>query len=132
MQLTYIVLYVADVARAAAFYREAFDLTHKFTHEGGDYAEMSTGPTTLAFCGHALAEQLMGGAYRRADRALQPLGCQLTLEPREVAASFERAVRAGAKPIAAPERKPWGFEVAFVQDLDGHVIELARRVDADT
>ncbi len=131
MQLTYIVLYVADVARAAAFYREAFDLTHTFTHDSGDYAELSTGATTLAFCTHELAEQLLGGAYRRADREQRPLGCQLTLEPNDVAAGFEQAVRAGAKPIAAPARKPWGFDVAFVQDLDGHLIELARRVDAD-
>lgn len=55
MKLSYSILYVEDIQRTIKFYQEAFGLKHKFTHESGDYAEMNTGETTLAFCSHGLA-----------------------------------------------------------------------------
>ena len=59
MKLTYTILYVEDVHKSVEFYKKAFGLKHKFTHEGGDYAEMDTEGVTLAFCGHTLAGQIV-------------------------------------------------------------------------
>jgi lactoylglutathione lyase len=49
MKLGYIIVYVPDVAAAVAFYEHAFGLTRRFVHDSGQYAEMETGATALAF-----------------------------------------------------------------------------------
>ncbi len=51
MKFSYTILYVKDVAQSAAFYEKAFGLKQRFMHESGQYAEMETGGTSLAFAG---------------------------------------------------------------------------------
>ncbi len=55
MQLRYIILYVPDVGAAMDFYARAFALELRFLHDGGDYGEMATGETRLAFSSRAIA-----------------------------------------------------------------------------
>lgn len=54
------ILHVPDVARAAAFYERAFGLERRFADPSGEYAELATGATTLAFAAHALIARLTG------------------------------------------------------------------------
>ncbi len=124
MKLSYIVLYVDDVSETAFFYEKAFGLVHKFTHESGDYAEMDTGETVLAFAAHALAGSILNKPYEKAKDGL--LGSQITLEPKDVKEAFNLAVANGAEVLAAPEVKPWNFEVAMLKDCNGHIVELAK------
>ena len=42
----------------------------------------------------------------------------------DVPAAYERAVAAGARPMAAPLTKPWGQTVAYVRCPDGTLVEL--------
>lgn len=56
MKLGYTIVYVADVPATLDFYEEAFGLKMRFTHESGQYGELETGSTTLAFASEALAE----------------------------------------------------------------------------
>ena len=49
MKLNYIIIYVADAAKASEFYEKAFGLKTKFIHESNMYAEMENGEITLAF-----------------------------------------------------------------------------------
>ena len=49
MQLGYTILYVPDVPATLKFYEAAFGLTTRFLHESGDYGELETGSTALAF-----------------------------------------------------------------------------------
>ena len=49
VSLGYVILYVADVGRTAAFYADAFGLS-KGTEQAGVYVEMQTGNAKLAFC----------------------------------------------------------------------------------
>ena len=49
MKLGYTILYVASVADTIAFYEAAFGLTRAMITETGEYGELSTGETTLAF-----------------------------------------------------------------------------------
>ena len=58
MQLGYTILYVPDVPATLKFYEAAFGLTTRFLHEGGDYGELETGSTALAFSAHSLMQQL--------------------------------------------------------------------------
>jgi uncharacterized glyoxalase superfamily protein PhnB len=119
-----VVLYVFDVAKSVEFYNEAFGLTHKFTHEGGDYAEMETGGTTLAFAAYSLIKEIMPYDFMSAEMSL--IGAQITLEPENVRTAFKHALKHGAKELVAPEVKPWNFEVAMVRDCNGHIVELAK------
>ncbi len=47
--LGYTIFYVADVRATVAFFGEAFGLEPKFVTDEGDYGELATGATTLAF-----------------------------------------------------------------------------------
>lgn len=128
MKLTYTILYVANVQKSVEFYQMAFGLTHKFTHEGGDYAEMDTGSTTLAFCHHELAKNIIKKPYIKSSAEKTLIGSQITFEPEDVKAAYIKAIRHKAMPISEPEVKPWNFEVAIVLDLDGHIVELAKNL----
>lgn len=127
MKLSYVILYVQDIQASVDFYQKAFGIKHKFTHEGGDYAEMETGDTTLAFCAHDLAEHLVGKSYTKATPDV-PLGTQITFEPNDVKEAYQSAILAGGVSISKPVIKPWNFEVAMVKDIDGHTVELAKNL----
>ena len=49
MIFRYTILYVEDVAASLAFYERAFAMERGFLHESGDYGELVTGATKLAF-----------------------------------------------------------------------------------
>lgn len=127
MTLSYTVLYVQNVRASVDFYQAAFGLELRFVHESGDYAEMNTGETTLAFCAHALAEQIVHKPYTKAELA-RPVAGQIGFAVEDVRRAFERAVASGASVCAEPEIKPWNFESAMVQDIDGHLVEFARNL----
>jgi lactoylglutathione lyase len=121
MRFGYTILYVRDVAASVALYERAFGQRTRFVHESGDYAELETGATTLAFASHELAESNLGGAFRRGDGSAFEV-CFVT---DDVAAAYQQAVSAGAEPVTPPQTKPWGQDVAYVRDSDGNLIELA-------
>lgn len=50
---------------------------------------------------------------------------QLALATADVDGAFDRAVEAGAHPVAPPVTKPWGQVVAYVRDLDGILVEVS-------
>ena len=129
MKLSSVILYVEDVVRSVDFYKSAFGLKHKFTHESGDYAEMDTGSTSLAFCKHQLAEQITKGTFHKASLKDKALGSQISLEPEDVKTAYQIAIENGAYSISQPEVKEWNFEVAIVRDCDGHIIELAKKLN---
>ena len=128
MKLIYSILYVNDVERSVNFYEDAFGLKRRFLHESGQYAEMETGDTTLAFSGTSLAQSIVPTGYRENSRHEKPAGFQIALCPDDVGAAFLKALKAGAEKVSSPEVKPWGWESAVVRDLDGILVELAREV----
>ena len=117
MQLGYVILYVPDVAKSAAFYIAAFGLEARFVHESG-YAELETGATALAFASHDLAHS--NGTPFDAGRAAM----EVALVTDDVPAALARAIAAGAELVAAPKTKPWGQVVAYVRDNAGFLVEL--------
>lgn len=127
MKLTYTILYVNNVHKSVEFYKNAFGLKHKFTHESGEYAEMDTGSVTLAFCGHALANQIVKKDYHKASPSSQ-IGSQISFYADDVKSAYQAALKAGAKSVAEPELKPWGWENAMVLDIDGHFVEFAKEI----
>ncbi|MFG6468206.1 VOC family protein [Roseateles sp. BYS87W] len=126
MRFAYTLVYVADVAASLAFFDRAFGLKTRFLAEGGAYGELDTGAgtTTLAFVDHTTARDSVQHDYVPADASPQPLGMEIGFTVADVPAAFERAVAAGARPLAAPLTKPWGQTVAYVRCPDGTLVEL--------
>ena len=129
MKLSHTVIYVDDVPAAIEFYERAFSLKRRFIHESGQYGEMDTGSTTLAFTGRKLANSLVPCGFRANHPSHEPVGMQISFEPDgDVLSAFAKATAAGASVVTEPEHKPWGWISAMVRDRDGTLVELAQRV----
>lgn len=116
MRFRYTILYVEDVAATLAFYQLAFGFKLKMLHESGDYGELQTGETLLAFSSFNLMQQL-GKSPQSADPK-QPV-FELALETEDVASSLTQAAAAGAIVVKQPEVMPWGQTIAYVADPNG-------------
>lgn len=123
MRLGYVILYVPDVAEAVAFYERAFALERRFVHESGQFAEMETGQTALAFVSEELAQSTCGEFSANRPTG-SPAGIEVAFVSDDVSEAFERAVAAGAVSTVAPVEKPWGQTVAYVRDLNGCLVEI--------
>ena len=125
MRFGYTILYVRDVAASLDFYERAFGQRRRLLHESGQYAELDTGSTTLAFASRELAAaNLPDGASAGAEEDT-PTAFEVCFVSDDVEGDYGRALEAGAKPVSAPQVKPWGQHVAYVRDPDGTLIELA-------
>ncbi len=128
VSLGYVIFYVRDVAKTVAFWQAAFGLTLKFAHEGGDYAELATGATTLAFASDALMMS-QGLKYRTNLSTAEPSGAQVSLTTGDPQALVTRAVQSGAKLVKAVEQKPWGQWSGFVTEENGILVEVCTVVE---
>ncbi len=124
MKLGYTILYTPDVTASLAFFETAFGLQRRFLHEGGDYGELDTGATTLAFAAHTLGAAHFPAGYVRAHESALPLGMEIALVTPDVPAAHAKAVQAGAIEMKAPETMPWGQTVSWLRCPDGCLVEL--------
>jgi len=124
MKLGYTVVYVPDVESSLRFFVQAFGLEHKFLHESGDYGELNTGETTLAFASHALGEMNLPDGHVRASESKRPLGMEIALVTEDVRGAHKTALEHGASELSAPTRKPWGQVVSYLRAPDGVLVEL--------
>ena len=127
MKLGYTILYVADVGKSLAFYAAAFGFTVKFLHDSGDFGELDTGATSLAFSSRRLMAELHKNP--QAPDAAAPC-FEIALTTPDVPAAVDRALRAGAALVQPPEDMPWGQTVAYVSDIDGFLVELCTPMGA--
>ena len=125
MILRYAILYVDDVAATLDFYERAFAQTRAFLHEAGDYGELATGGTKLAFSARSLMRSL-GKDPGTADPASPVF--ELAFETVDVQAAYDRALAAGAAPVQPPKSQPWGQVMSYVSDPNGFLIELCSPV----
>jgi uncharacterized glyoxalase superfamily protein PhnB len=106
-----------------AFYERAFGLARRFVHESGQYGELETGATALAFVTETTATE-NSGPFRPSRPGELPPAMEVALTCDDVPAAFQRALAAGAISVKQPSTKPWGQTVAYVRDLDGFLVEL--------
>ncbi|MGI0494260.1 VOC family protein [Alkalinema pantanalense CENA528] len=130
MKLGYTIIYVPSVVDSLHFFKQAFGLEQKFLHESGDYGELSTGETTLAFAAHELGEINFPGGHVRASESKQPLGVEIGFVTSDVHTAHKSALTHGATEFSAPSQKPWGQVVSYLRAPDGTLIELCTPVSA--
>jgi lactoylglutathione lyase len=121
MKFAYTILYVADVPRAVAFYEAAFGLSRSFISEAGDYGELATGGTRLAFAARSLMASL--GKKPVAADPHAP-SCEIALTCDDVPAALAQALAAGATLVREPAQMAWGQTIAYVADGDGFLVEI--------
>jgi lactoylglutathione lyase len=123
-----IIFAVSDLRRSVGFYRAVFGWT----------AHVET-PVYVEF---AISNGLRFGLYDRTSfgnntgqvpellRAGAIAPTELYLYPEDAAETLSRLERAGARLLSGRAHRSWGDEVAYVTDLDGNVLAIARSVSA--
>ncbi|MFK7889324.1 MAG: VOC family protein [Granulosicoccus sp.] len=125
MIFKYTILYVDNVAASIEFFEKAFGFQRAFLHEAGDYGELDTGGTTLAFSATSLMKQL--------DKNPQPAKAdaptfEIAFETDDVQGALRRAVEAGASLVQDVRKEPWGQTTSYVVDPNGYLIEICSPV----
>jgi lactoylglutathione lyase len=128
MKLGYTIIYVPDVAASLLFFERAFGLSRRFLHESGDYGELETGETALAFASHELGNMNFPKGFVAASESSKPLGMEIALVTPTVFEAHAKAVAAGAVELKKPETKPWGQVVSYVRCPDGTLVEICSPV----
>lgn len=117
----YVILYVSDLARSVAFYRDVVGLPFTFQESG--YAEFSSGPVKLGLYERARLPELIGREAAPGGPAVE-----LAFLVDDVDAEAERLRAAGAEVLAGPVDRPWGHRTLHVLDPDGQVVEFAQEI----
>ena len=125
MILRYTIMYVENVADSLAFYERAFGLKRGLLHEGGDYGELVTGETKLAFSSVQLMRQL--GKSPSPANPDAPV-FEIAFETDDVAAALEKAKEAGAIVKQDVRDEPWGQTTAYIADPNGYLVEICSPV----
>ncbi|GAA6209430.1 VOC family protein [Cognatishimia sp. WU-CL00825] len=125
MIFRYSILYVDDVAATLDFYQKAFGLTLGFLHESGDYGELKTGDTKLAFSSKKLMHSL-GKSPGKADP--QNPVFEIAFECEDVSQALATALSAGASLVQDAREEPWGQTTSYVSDPNGYLIEICSPV----
>lgn len=120
----YTIQYVEDVPSTIDFYERAFGLSRKFLTPEGDYGELITGGTTLAFASVALSESNLPKGFVESKPGGKPFGIELGFTTEDVQSVMDAAVSAGATIYEAPKVKPWGQTVGYLTDINGFLIEV--------
>ncbi|ABZ94603.1 conserved hypothetical protein [Leptospira biflexa serovar Patoc strain 'Patoc 1 (Ames)'] len=124
----YTILYVENVQRTIDFYENAFNYTQKFITPESDYAELETGETVLAFASYDVAKYNEIDIVKSDSHKIPP-AFELTFVTNDIINDLKKAIDAGAKLVKEPSSKPWGQIVAYVQDINGFLIELCTPIE---
>lgn len=117
------VLFVDDVRAVLDFYKAALGFETRFYDEEFDFGELETGSVGLAIASHRSGALMMPGHYERTPVG-NPQSVELAFYTADVAASYEKAISAGALSLAAPKKMAWGQTVAYVRSIEGTIIGL--------
>ena len=123
MKLGYIIYYVESVEKTISFYENAFGMQRKFLHESGEYGEMDSGTTSLAFASLNMAVSNSIGFQPRAS-GFKSADMEIGLISDDVKAAHAKAITEGAFEVKEPQTKPWGQVVSYVRDVNGFLVEI--------
>ena len=121
-QLDYVIVYVSNMQRSLAFYRDTLGLTLKFTSPG--WTEFVTGTTTIAL--HVVGNQ---GEEATARQSLPPAGqAHIGFMVDDLEATYE-ALKAQKDVVFSlpPKTQNSGAKLAVLHDPDGLGITIQQR-----
>lgn len=125
MIFRYTILYVDDVPATLDFYKKAFGFHVGFLHENGDYGELLSGQTKLAFSSTALMRQL---DKNPSIPSAESPAFEIAFETDDVKAGLSKALEAGAELVQDVREEPWGQTTSYVSDPNGYLIEICSAV----
>jgi lactoylglutathione lyase len=120
-RVDYVILYVADLDRSIAFYRDLIGVPFKFRDK--TYAEFAVEGTKLGLFDRASLPELLG----RPASAGGP-GGEVCFLVDDVDAEAARLRAAGAEVLTGPVDRAWGHRTLHLLDPDGFVVELAQEL----
>ena len=121
-RLGYAILFVSDLDRSVAFYRDLLGLPFKFANES--YAEFATEGAKFSLFARSHLPELLG-RDAPSGRAPWPHG-EVAFFCDDVDGEHRRLVAAGVTVLAPPTDRPWGERTLHVEDPDGYVVELTK------
>jgi lactoylglutathione lyase len=125
MQFSGAILYVKDVEASLRFYDKAFGLKTRFLSDTKAYGDLAIGDIICGFASLAQSKENFKGGVLATDPKKAPPAFEIGFSTQDVESVYKKAVKAGAVEVAPPKKKPWGQTVAFLRDLDGHLVELS-------
>jgi lactoylglutathione lyase len=118
----YVILFVADLERSTAFYRDVLGLPFKL--QGDGYVEFATEGSRFGLFDRNRLGELTG---QDAEAPGRP-GGEVVFLVGDVDAEAERLRGAGARVLKGPLDRAWGHRTLHVEDPDGFVVELAEEI----
>lgn len=115
----YIIVYVSDMQRSVAFYRDTLGLPLKFTSPG--WSEFVTGSITLAL--HTSGGDILPEQPGRPPAGIAHLGFVVD----DIQATYETLQARGAHFSLPPQKQPTGRTLAVLHDPDGFGITVQQR-----
>jgi predicted enzyme related to lactoylglutathione lyase len=113
VQVSYVNVFVTDLDRATAFYRDKLGLALQFSSQEHGYASFAAGTVRL------------GVALPGADHAnLVGRHTGVGLEVADLEAEHARLTGLGVQFTMPPTRQPWGGFMAMIADADGNTFYL--------
>ena len=123
-RLGLVILAVADLSRARAFYRSGFGWTAEVDDPVYVEFRLPGGMRLGLYARDAFARNVGQRPFAIPDGAVA--ATELYLYPDDLGATVERLTAAGARLLSPLAARAWGDEVIYVADPDGTVIALAR------
>jgi lactoylglutathione lyase len=121
-RLGYVILFVADLERSVAFYRDVVGLP--FRLQGDGYVEFATQGARFGLYDRNRLEELTGHDPEPPGRP----GGEAVFLVEDVDAEAARLRAAGAAILSGPVDRAWGHRTVHVLDPDGFVVELAEEI----
>jgi lactoylglutathione lyase len=121
----YIVIYVSDMQRSVAFYRDTLGMSLKFTSPG--WSEFAIGSTALAL--HRSLNTAQEGASHTARPEGLPVAGQANLAfvVDDLQSMYENLKGQDVYFSVPPQKQPTGRTLAVLHDPDGFGITLQQR-----
>jgi len=120
-RIDHVILYVQDLERSVAFYRDVLGFEVKL--EGDGYVEFVTEAGKFGLLERSMLSGLIGPTPAPAG----PQG-EILFLVEDADAEADRLQRAGVEILSGPQDRPWGHRTVHLLDPDGFVIELAQEI----
>ncbi|MEH7123270.1 VOC family protein [Bacillus sp. JJ1773] len=120
LKLGYVILYVENLDKTKHFYENLLGL--ELRNEFGTYIEFNTGSTVLSFNTREGGREVTSLPIPNGIRKEQTF--ELGFVTEDVEGFVEGLREEGVSILMEPVEKPWGQKVAYVEDPDGHYIEI--------